>query len=953
MSDRLRRKTLLLALLALVLLSSPILLAQMSTGIVTGTLRDAEAPVEGATIVISSGLGLRAAVKTDERGAFFLTLPYGRYQLKVENGRASPSSAVSVVIEPLENQDLHLIVTTSGNLRIEAQRAVNAGFWAVSPTEGYPTARTFAGLMLDREPATSAQPLNYSGLGDNRLAWQSQRGFSWTGTQFKLLGMNATDSFQPGRPLIFPDVDSLDEIVARSAFAQTTSTAYGTEIGFFPSQPSAAWHGDVSTSGTAAALTSSNLPPPADRGAVQQNEQYRWFTRDAAEAGGALTKWADLFVALAGEWSSQTVPIAAPGNNLDSRMLFGDTRLRLQAGPHDQFDLFYSGSRDNLSNWGLPAGLEVLAGMRMAPSFVSPYGFQNLSEADQFNFLQAGWSHTAPDTSFGVVQARYQYSVAHLDTTPIDPAIGGSSQSRIDLLGINATGVAPLANDASQTQQQANVFWQPVAFHALKSRHRIVAGAGFETSSPINRFSTPSDMNLISAAGVPAFAVQFDTPADSRSIIRSSTLTFADHIALGSTFSLDLGATADFSRGSLPAQTSPAGSFAPERAFAARSGLIAWNNISPRAGFAWLVPHGGGLVLRATYFRVYAPLAGRYLDFGNPNSLGASEYQWIDRSGDGLFQPSELGPVVQRFGGPYSSIAASLARPYADEFNVGAQIQPVRALDLSISFFRRDDKHRLAAINTGVPPSDFSPVSIIDPGSDGILGTFDDQSLTVYQQNPATFGQDRYVLTNPPDLRTLNKGAQAEIRTTWRNLFLDASFVAEESVGPTNPGDAVFEDDPGVIGSLYMDPNTLVNASGRSFMDRAFLGKLQGTYRLPRGIEFAAIVDYNDGLVFARQLLVTGLAQGPFAIDATHRGTILNDPLSGNRAQGVINGNLRLAREFRLPRGSLDAAIDVLNVANSGYKIQENDVSGTSFNLRLPVEIQPARFARFELQYNF
>ncbi len=36
-------------------------------------------------------------------------------------------------------------------------------------------------------------------------------------------------------------------------------------------------------------------------------------------------------------------------------MLFGDMRLRMQAGPHDQFDLpLYSGSRDNLSNWGTP-----------------------------------------------------------------------------------------------------------------------------------------------------------------------------------------------------------------------------------------------------------------------------------------------------------------------------------------------------------------------------------------------------------------------------------------------------------------------------------------------------------------------------------------------------------------------------------------------------------------------
>ena len=250
--------------------------------------------------------------------------------------------------------------------------------------------------------------------------------------------------------------------------------------------------------------------------------------------------------------------------------------------------------------------------------------------------------------------------------------------------------------------------------------------------------------------------------------------------------------------------------------------------------------------------------------------------------------------------------------------------------------------------------SAFSPVSILDPGPDGIPGTFDDQHLTVYQQNPATLGQDHYSLTNPSDLRNLDKGLQAEIHATWPNLVLGASFLAEESYGLTNPGDAIFENDPGVVGALYMDPNTLVNAGGRGIMDRAFLGKLSGEYRLPwGGIEVAAIADYLDGLAFARQLLITGLAQGPFVIDATSRGTQLFNPLGGNRAEGVINANLRLARKFRIPAGTFEAALDIMNVANSGYKIQENEITGTSFNLRLPVEIQPARFLRFQLRYTF
>jgi hypothetical protein len=162
----------------------------------------------------------------------------------------------------------------------------------------------------------------------------------------------------------------------------------------------------------------------------------------------------------------------------------------------------------------------------------------------------------------------------------------------------------------------------------------------------------------------------------------------------------------------------------------------------------------------------------------------------------------------------------------------------------------------------------------------------------------------------------------------------------------------VYENDPGVVGALFLDPNTSIHAAGRSFVDRAYVGKMQATYRLPStwgGIEVASVADYMDGLVFARQLLVTGLPQGPFLVATTVRGS----PGGGNRAQYALNWNLRLSRPFRLPVGRLLVSTDVLNVTNAGQKLQENDLSGPSFNLRLPVSIQPPRFVRVGLRYEF
>ncbi|HVV46003.1 MAG TPA: hypothetical protein VHC72_12400, partial [Bryobacteraceae bacterium] len=417
-------------------------------------------------------------------------------------------------------------------------------------------------------------------------------------------------------------------------------------------------------------------------------------------------------------------------------------------------------------------------------------------------------------------------------------------------------------------------------------------------------------------------------------------------------FSLDGVALADFPRGSLPAQSSAAGPFTPARSFSAQPHLIVWNSLSPRAGFAWRIPHLHGLTVRGTYLRLYVPLAGRYLDYGNPNSLGGSVYRSIASSAGAAFQPSDAGQLLLRFGGPYSSISPTLQRPYSGEFDVGAEFPLARRISASIHLFRRDGKNRIAAIDTGAPDSAFSPASILDPGPDGIPGTFDDQHLTVYAQNPATLGQDHYLLTNPPGLRMLNTGLLAEAGGEWRGLALHASFVAEKSYGPTNPGDAVYENDPGIAGALFLDPNTAVNAAGRTFVDRAYIGKIQASYRFPAawgGIQVANIADYMDGLVFARQLLVTGLPQGPFLVAATVRGS----PEGGDRAQYVINWNLRLSRQFTFTFGRLAASVDILNVTNAGQRLQESDISGPSFNLRLPVSIQPPRFTRVGFRYEF
>jgi len=928
-----------LAFLLLAAVFPSFLHAQLTTGVVDGTLRDPHGHAQsGVQIIITGGLQFGAVTKTDAEGEFAVVLPYGEYLFAVGNG--ARASGVSVVVQPLQTTRVDLVIDASGVLHEEVQSR-SAGVWSRGARDrSFPESTMLQGLLLNEEPASVTEPLDFTGLSDNRVGLESQRGYSWTDTQYKLLGMDATDSYQPGRPVIVPNVQSVDEVV-RSDFAQTASTGYGTEVGIFLALPGASWHGALATADTGGFLSSSNLPPPAERGMVQQADRFRWFTRDSIEAGGPISKWADLFVMGAAQWSLQTVPLASPGNNQRSRLLWGDVRSRIRAGARDQFDALYSGSRINVNNWAIPTGLEALVGRRMSPPFDLPGGFDGQMSVSHFDFLQAGWTHRfSEDRRLGVLQMRYGYSTAHIDA---DAPAGPLGESTVDLATGAVTGGPPMFTRAVRSRQGIAGAWQPVALAAPRSRHQILVGAGWKTSAPQNRITIPNNVNLITVNGAPAEVVEFNTPDDSRSIIRSFESYAADHVRLAAGLSLDLGVLGDFSRGSIPAQGN--GQFVHPQLSASRPDLIAWNSVSPRAGFAWQVSHIERLVLRGAYFRVYAPLAGRYLDFGNPNSLNGNVYQWIDRNSDGKFKPGEEGAPLTRFGGAYSSISPSLRRPYADEFNLGAEVTLAPRTFAGIHLFRRDDKQRIAAIDTGVPASAYTPVTIVDTGPDGIIGTFDDRPLVVYDQNPATLGQDHYLLTNPQDLRTESTGFVAEVGSQWRSLVVNMSFAAERTYGPTNPGNAVFENDPGVVGAQYMDPNTTVYAPDRSFTDRAYVGKMQASYQAPSawgGIEVGSTFTYMDGLLFRRQLLIAGLAQGPFLL-----------PVGDNRAQYAADWNLRILRAFRLPHGKIQAAADIFNVINAGRKIQENDISGPSFNLRLPTAIQEPRQVRLLLNYEF
>jgi hypothetical protein len=851
-------------------------------------------PAASIRLEIEGPLGRVLPLTVNTQGRFTAVLPYGVYTVRAPTlqaacrARIRPLATTRCALRPGENQ--------------------SADVDALPPF----SANNLAQLLLLEAPGASVYPLDFASLGSTRLPLiASQSAAEWSGTSFRLNGLDATDSYQPGTPVVLDDLAAVDSVAVHEAYAAGTVSLDAYDAGVFLRGPANSWHFGLATQNTGAALAGSNLPAQSDRGSVERPDEFHWFTRESAELDGVFGRWADIAATATGQWASQTDPERPAGTSIGSRMLFANVRGRARLSARDQMDALYSGSRVDLSTGGWPAGMEAFLASPLMPSFYGVSGFENQREVDHFDLIQTGWTHQFDGAR--VFEFRYGYSTAHLDTAPVGAT---DVPSTIDLLD-PAPVDAPFSNFAVRTRHEFDAVYQAGARFAGVT-HRLALGGDWEASQPRNRFQSPISEDTITVAGQPAFLVRLNTPADTRAHIDAVTPNAHDVIQLAYGVTLDLAFVLDTARGAVAGQPT----------------AISWTSPSPRVGIAVPVPGFSRLVVRGDYARTYSRLTGRLLDFADPSALS------------GLVYGAQTGQLMERFGGAYSTIAPDLKRPYADEFHVSLKLDLPHRSAFSLDLLRRDEKQRLAAVDMGVPATAYQAVTIQEPDP------FGGQSLTVYAQDPVTLGHDQYLLTNPAGLRELSEALTATASTHQLYTDFRASFSAEKSFGPTNPGNSPWVNDPGVIGALYSDANTLIYATGHPFMDRAFLGKFQTVTMAPKwmgGVQLSNAINYLDGLPFARELLVTGLPQGPFLVDATIRGS----PEGGTRAQHVLNWNLRASRDFDVGWGRLTLAADVLNVLNNGDKIVESDLSGPQFNERPAVAIPPPRTLRLSARWSF
>jgi hypothetical protein len=917
------------------------------------TDKDTAAGVSNAEIIITDPEGRTVLhSQTDAGGRFVVAgIAPGEYELAVRNPlypeyRLRRVEVFSECGRPLDVQMERQPATQNIVLILQSQMAsefesCRIERFARPRIENFPAAKNIWYWLQTQEPATVTEPIDEGGLHTGTIGLAGVNGRSWTQNGYRWDGLNITNPYQPGKPLTYALPVAIHEFRVASTHHSAEIASPGAEFQMTSRRGSSVVHGEAEAWYTGDPLQSSNLVERLRAFGFDTTPHFKRFPEAEASLGGpfkGLRDWS-YFASLGFQHVSRVIPAfaALPETSVYSAVLRADHVL----GQRDSIAMLASGQIVKNSHLGARPGIEPSA---------------TLLGNDRFELLHGHWTHRRSDRTVGGLSFGFSHS------SPTDTLQRGSTRSGYThLFTDEITGSAPLESDSALSRFSTSGWMESLRQSKHDFQHHLHLGFNAEESLATEERRAFQSLQLFLFPGnAPSEVAELNTPSHAMQRLRELSFFAGDDVQIPARSAnppgrslkvvLHLGLNFDSSSASLPRQVSGPGTFAPERQFAGASDVISWHTLSPRAAVTMPLPRGfKDARVTAGYARYYHLLPASYADFSNPTALGGQLYRWIDRNSDLVFQPGEEGQLLRVFGSPSSSIDPHLRRPFTDEWLVAIDRDFSRDLSGHFDLFEHDSKRLVQAVNVGVPAAAYTPVTVLDPGDDGVPGTYDDAFLTVFNQDARTLGQDRYLLTNPTGLHSSSKGLQARLRGRFiEDGLFSLSFMAYKSVGNGNPGNSVFENDPNVIAGLFRDPNSLINSRGRLFFDRAYVAKAAVYQPLPFGFRVASVISYLDGLPFGRKLSIADFNQGPFFVMATTR-------TEGGccRTEYSLRRNQRVSREFKIGNHRVAITGDIFNLLNLNKSLRDVDVTGPAFAQRKPIDVQNPRAFRMGVRISF
>jgi hypothetical protein len=917
-----------------VLFSGSLSAAAGRPAILTGVVQDRSGnPAAEVKIVLISEDGLfLEETKSAGDGSFALSgIPSGEYGINIDVPEGIPKFSpsritlepaqtvfVRIIIEPVESGALGWHVFLLDLTDVSARTVIDE-----FQVQTLPSANNVWSLIENQDFSATTNRIDVGGVWASLPAlWSSRGSVSWTQSSYLINGMDATDPYNTGTPLFYPDIEALRFVVHDNGRFPITDISPGGAFDLIPRKGTPEYHGSASAYFSAPGMSSGNVPQRLKEEGIAERTKLGFFGNASAQFSGPLVPGRlFLFTSLSHLNLRRDVADFLPDDKgtVSSALL----NLTYPFG-RGSLNLFWTGQVVRHPTAGAGRDVPLSA---------------TLDQKNIFNVLQLIWRlRFCPTHHFelgvaynkGDSRSEFQDGVADphgeevFKRIPSGAAAMSGEEDRSSFI-LQGTGQALLGRD--------------------RVSQRLDYGFSLRRAASSTKTEILDNIHLHYLDGQPFEIVRFNTPLRHRENSLDIHLFAEDTVTLRNLISFSFGLHLISTRGWVPETASLTTQGFPERA---SGGKIDWLHLSPRLRFTLPFLRDRSLTLGVSAGRYFFNLPLSYLSFENPQALGGLVYPWTDRNGDGRVQSGETGPLWRREGPGFAEIDPDLKRPYTDEYSVSFTKIFRNSLYLTLAGFYRETRHLVETLNVGVPLSGYDPVQIYDPGDDDLPGNHDDLYLTVYDQKRETLGQDFFLLTNPDADSRVSRYRGLDltlVKKFSRGTIFFFSATATEAAGTSNPGNSEFENDDGVIGALYDNPNTFLFSKGRLRFDRAYTARLGWSVPVPGGFRLSGLVKYYDGQPFSRKIIVTGFNQGPFYVQAFSRGVA--------RYEFNMTVDLRIEKVISLGEARGRVFLDIYNVFNWALATEESEWTGPDFTLRYATEVQSPRVVRFGVRYEF
>lgn len=882
-------------------------------------------PAEIEVLLRSSHFDIPFKGKPGEKGEVtFLGLPPGCYELLIMAGQKEwlekiylePGQFLQVRIR-WKDPSASPLIDPYDFASIGAQTVINQRQLSLLPS-----ADNFSSVMENQDLSGTTNRIDSGGLWADHLALFSSRGgTSWTQNEFRLNGLNITEPYYGGTPLILPDLLIIEAWRHRNSFHPASATSPGGLIEIETKRGERSFQGGTSFSLIEPWLTSSNITPSLIKEGLKENHTFNhdrkfrlWFSGPLFSRNRSFH-----FSFFTQDLSRNIADYDGPNR---SRLMAAALRLN-ELTPSGEISFLAIGEQTIEEEMGAARKMAkeaTLKGSRRA--YLGQLFWQSLPSRRQSFFSGLSFAFQKTSTSPYVAQTNLPCREIYRPRFWQAPLSFGEEEK--GHFNLHTRGELLFGSTSS-------------------SYHFLNFGLDFSYRFFQIRKKIPGLTHLLFLEGKPSLVSFFSLANQEKEKATDLSFYFQDTWQLPPLI-IEAGLKVIMTRGT-GGQTESRRKFNDfSRASPSR---ISWTNWLPRFSLTLPLSQSKRSYLKLYYGQTVHLLPLNYLRWGNPEAEGCLIYRWTDLNNNFQLEEEELGPLLRREGPFFARIDPDLLRPATAEFALSFVYRLSKEFFLSLSGFTRLTRNLVETENIGMNEDDYEKFILEDIGDDRIPGTHDDLLFTIFNRLPRALGKDIYFLTNPDRIHRTSRyrGLDLIILRRFSSSIFYFSFTATEAFGTTSPGNTEWENDEALIGWLYDDPNSLINARGRLRFDRAYTARLGFSLFLPGEIKGGLIFKYYDGQPFSRKIIVADLNQGPIFIQAFPRGIA--------RYEFNLTADFRLEKSFT--RGGLKSSLfmEGYNILNLHQATEENEWTSPEFPLRWATEIQPPRSFRLGLKLEF